>query len=65
MKITFNRSADCDYYDRRLDETYPKSFRKWDTLIAEAVEPDGNMLNIALENGDTVMNVHRKSVDIR
>jgi len=64
MKVIFKRNVDCDYFDHRLNETYPKYFRKWDELKAEAVENDGPSVNIALFDGDTVMNVPKSAVEI-
>lgn len=64
MKVTFKRNVDCDFYDHRMRETYPKYFKKWDTVNAEAVENEGITINIALFDGDTIMNVPRAAVDI-
>ena len=64
MKIVFKRNVDCDYYDHRLDETYPKYFRKWDELQAETIENEGRTVNIALHNEDTVMNVPRGAIEV-
>ena len=64
MKVTFKRNVDCDYFDRRMNETYPKYFRKWDEVKAEGVEKEGSTVNIALYNGDTVMGVPRAAVDV-
>jgi transposase-like protein len=64
MKVTFKKDVDCDYYDCRMDETYPKVFRKWVTIRAEAVENEGAFLNIALEDGNTILNVPRGAVEV-
>ena len=64
MKITFERNVDCDYYDHRFDEMYPKFFRKWDQVKAENIEPEGLMVNIVLHDGDTIMNVPRAAIKI-
>jgi hypothetical protein len=64
MKITFKRDTDCDYFDRKLNEEYPKFFRRWDVVLAEAVENDGNKVNIALSSGDSIMGVPRNSVEV-
>lgn len=64
MNVTFKRNVDCDYFDRRMNETYPKYFRKWEEVKAEGVEQEGSMVNIALYNGNTIMNVPRVAVDI-
>jgi hypothetical protein len=64
MKVTFKRNVDCDFYDHRMDETYPKYYRKWDELLVEAVENDGGQCNIALYDGDTLMNVPRGAVEV-
>jgi hypothetical protein len=64
MKVIFKRNVDCDYYDHRLDETYPKYFRKWDEVKAEGVESEGSTMNIALYDGDTIMNVPRGAVEV-
>ena len=64
MKVTFKRNVDCDYFDHRMKETYPKYFKRWDTVNAEAVENDGSLVNIALYDGDTIENVPRGAVDI-
>ena len=64
MKVTFKRNVDCDYHDHRMNETYPKYYRRWDSILAEAVEKDGNSINIALFDGNTVMNVPRSAVEI-
>jgi hypothetical protein len=63
-KVTFLRDVSVDYFDRRLNETYPKSFRRHDVVRADAIEFDGKYCNVALENGDTLMNVLRSSVEI-
>jgi len=64
MKVLFKRNVDCDYFDHRMNETYPKYFRKWDEVKAEDVEHEGSTVNIALYDGDTIMNVPRGAVDI-
>ena len=64
MKITFNRNVDCDYYDRRMNETYPKFFKKRDVYQVDAVENDGPRINVALPDGNTIMNVPRAAVEI-
>jgi hypothetical protein len=65
MKITFKSNVDCDYYDHRFDETYPKYFRRWDELVAEAVDPDGSTLRISLSNGDIITNVPSASIEVK
>ena len=64
MKATFNRNVDCDYHDRRMNETYPKYYRRYDNLQVEAVEDDGRVVHLALYNGDTIMNVPKSAVSI-
>ena len=64
MKVTFKRNVDCDYFDRRMDETYPRYFRKWESLSATDVEEAGAYTNLALDNGDTVLNVPRGAVEV-
>ena len=63
MKVIFKRNVDCDYFDRRMNETYPKYFRKWEEVRAEAVENEGSTVNIALFSGDTIMNVPKSAVE--
>lgn len=64
MKVVFKRNVDCDYFDRRMNESYPKYFRRWDEVKAEAVEQEGSMVNIALYDGDTIMGVPKSAVEI-
>lgn len=64
MKITFKRNVDCDYYDRRLDETYPKYFSRWTEVQADGVENDGRLVHIATTDGNTIMSVPRNAVEI-
>ena len=64
MKVTFKRNVDCDYYDHRMKETYPKFFKKWDMCRVEAVESDGSRVNLALDDGNTIMGVPRAAVEI-
>lgn len=62
--VIFNRDVDCDYYDRRMDETYPKFFRRWNQLRIERDEFDGKMLLLFLDNGDIVSDVPADAVSI-
>jgi hypothetical protein len=64
MKITFTRNVNCDFFDHKTQEEYPKFFQKWDSVQAEAVEKQGAMVHIALLSGDTIMNVPRGVVEI-
>jgi len=64
MKITFTRNVNCDFFDHKTQEEYPKYFQKWDTVQAEAVEKAGATVNIALYDGNTIMAVPRGAVEI-
>lgn len=64
MKLTFKRTVDCDFFDHRLNESYPKVFHKWNEVKVEAIEDEGPTLNAALFDGDTIMNVPKSAVEI-
>lgn len=64
MKVTFKRNVDCDYFDHRLNETYPKYFRKWDQVKAESIDGDQTTVTISLYDGDTIENVPRGALEI-
>ena len=64
MKVTFLRGVDCDYYDHKMRDTYPKYYQKWAQINVEAIERDGRMINIALFDGDTIENVPVSAIQI-
>ena len=64
MKIIFKRDVDCDFYDHRLEEEWPKVFKRWQEVRASDVEENGSLVNIALSDGDSIMNVPRNAIDI-
>lgn len=64
MKIIFKRDVDCDYFDHRMNEEYPKVFKRWQEVRAEAVENEGSTVNIALYDGDTISRVPKNAVEI-
>lgn len=64
MKLKFLRNVDCDYYNRRLDESYPKYFYRAEILTdVSAIEQDGKFYHLALENGDTLQFVPQDAVE--
>jgi hypothetical protein len=62
MKMIFVRNSNVDYYDYRLNETYPKYYRKGDSLDVTFVERDGNYLIVSLESGDGLSDVPETSL---
>ena len=63
MRLIFNRNVSADYFDRRLDEIYPKYYQRGDVIDVSSVEHDGNFLIVSLESGDTLMSVPNGSLD--
>lgn len=64
MKVIFNRNVDCDYFDHRMNETYPKYVRKWDEVKAESVDGDASTVTIVLYDGDELVGVPREAIKI-
>lgn len=61
MRVRFVKDTGTDYYNRRLDETYPKYFRKWDEVLVENILEMGPCVNLNLTDGNTILNVPVKS----
>ena len=63
MKIRFLKDYGCDFYDHRMDETYPKYFRKWDELIVESLGNMASLYDLHLPDGDIVLGVPIEAVE--
>jgi hypothetical protein len=63
MRVRFVKNVDCDFYDRSMDETYPKYMRRWDEVLVERVVEIGDMAELTLDNGDVYSNVPKHSFD--
>lgn len=61
MRVRFVKNVDCDLYDRKLDETYPKYYQRWDEISVDSIEDIDSHANLVLSNGDTALDIPKNS----
>ena len=48
MKIQMQRDVSVEVYNPRLEETFDRQLKKWDTIVVETMEPLGKTSDLAV-----------------